>query len=360
LNNQSDAQEDVVATLREARDLERDPLIIIEPLTAFLDSVRLGTGPLTAAPIGAGHSNVTYALHRGADRFVLRRPPRGPLRASTHDMLREARLLRALAAAGVRVPNVLATCEDLDVIGAPFYVMAYIDGHVLDDELPDEFAGPHSGTLIGERLVEALVELHALDVGVGELASFGRPSGYLERQLRRFRELLVSKATRPLPELEQVANWLSTNLPTGSEATVVHGDYRLGNVMFAPRAPARIVALLDWEMAALGDPLADLGYMTAMWAEPGDPDDPMLDLSAITRQPGFPTRQDLAASYAQRTGRDLSDLPWYQTLALWKVAIVLEGSYQRYIARSTDDPYFARLKDGVPTLAQRALCTLGG
>ena len=175
----------------------------------------------------------------------------------------------------------------------------------------------------------------------------------------------------------RVAGWLADHLPTSPATTIVHGDYRLGNVMFAGGAVAgasigsgasatgsgagasagerpSLVAILDWELAALGDPLADLGYLTAMWAEPGDPPNPMLDLSAVTRQPGFPTRAQLAARYAERTGRDPAALPWYQVLALWKSAIFLEGSYKRYLSGSTDDSYFARLGEGVPVLAQTA------
>jgi aminoglycoside phosphotransferase (APT) family kinase protein len=354
-DNKTRVARDVVQTHAEAQHLEHEPLIVIETLTAFLDAENLGSGPITATPIGGGHSNVTYALNRGPARFVLRRPPRGPLPASTHDMLREAKLLKALAAAGVRVPEVLAIGENPDVIGAPFYVMPFIDGHVLNDQVPQQLAIPGSEERIAEELVDALVELHAVDITQPNLASFGRPDGYLARQLRRFRGLLEQGATRPLPELEQVAEWLDRNLPKSRASTVVHGDYRLGNVMLAQTAPPRIVALLDWEMATLGDPLSDLGYMTAMWAEPDDLADPMLDLSTVTRVAGFPGRETLASRYAEQTGRDLSNLVWYQTLALWKAAVFLEGSYRRHLAGTTGDPYFARLESGVPILAHRAL-----
>lgn len=345
--------QDVVRTPEQAAQLELEPLIVLEPLQAFLDQAGLGSGPLTAQPIGAGHSNVTYALDRDGERFVLRRPPRGPLPASTHDMLREARLLTCLTPAAVRVPDVLAICDDLEVIGAPFYVMPFIDGCVLDRVTPAEFAG--SELEIGRQLVAALAELHAVRITEEPLASFGRSAGYLERQIVRFSTLLEHNAVRPLPDLEAVADWLQQSLPASTAASVVHGDYRLGNVMFARKAPPRIVALLDWELATLGDPLADVGYMTAMWAGSGDDPDPMLDLSEITRSPGFTTRQALAESYAELTGRDLSALSWYQILAIWKAAIFLEGSYQRYLAGTTADPYFARLEHGVPALARRAL-----
>jgi aminoglycoside phosphotransferase (APT) family kinase protein len=347
--------DDVVDTEEQARALEREPLIVRQSLGAFLEAAGLGSGTVVVTPIGAGHSNVTYALDCGSGRLVLRRPPRGPLAPSTHDVLREARLLEVLGGMDVRVPEVLAVCDDPAVIGAPFYVMPFIDGFVLDRGLPLELTIAGAGQQIGEQLVEALVELHAVDAEQPDLASFGRPNGYLERQLRRFSQLLADNATRPLPELEQVGSWLHGNLPATAETTVVHGDYRLGNVILGAEQGPRITAVLDWEMATLGDPLADLGYMTAMWAETSDPDDPMLDLSAVTRLGGFPGREELAARYAQRSGRDISNLHWYQTLALWKAAIFLECSLARFRAGTTDDRYFASLEDGVPMLARRAL-----
>jgi aminoglycoside phosphotransferase (APT) family kinase protein len=237
--------------------------------------------------------------------------------------------------------------------------MRFIDGHVLDSELPRPLAIPRSGRPIAEELVDALVELHMVDITLPDVASFGRPDGYLARQLRRFKGLMEQGATRPLPELEQVAEWLDGNLPETGSSTIVHGDYRLGNVMLAPAAPPFIVAILDREMATLGDPLADVGYLTAMWAEPDDPPDPMLDLSNVTRLPGFARRETLALRYAERTGRDVSNLVWYQTLALWKAAIFLEGSYRRHLAGTTDDPYFAQLEFGVPILARRAIKQAG-
>ena len=350
---------DVVDTHEQARTHAREPLVVLESLTLFLDAAGLGSGAVVATPIGAGHSNVTYAIERGGERMVLRRPPRGPLAPSTHDVLREARLQQVLGAAGVRVPEVLAVCDDAAVIGAPFYVMRLIDGLVLDRALPLEPAIAGAGQQLGEELVDALVELHEVDCEQPEVAAFGRSSGYLDRQLRRFGQLLTHNSTRSLPELERVARWLQDRVPQTVASTVVHGDYRLGNVIFGAKRAPKIEALLDWEMATLGDPLADVGYMTAMWAEDRDPADPMLDLSAVTRLPGFPGRDALAHRYAQRTGRDLSSLRWYQTLALWKAAIFLEGGYGRYLAGTTDDTYFAGLRDGVPALARRALRQAG-
>jgi aminoglycoside phosphotransferase (APT) family kinase protein len=346
---------DVALTAEAAARLEREPLIVLEPLRRFLDERRLGSGPLLAEPVGEGHSNVSYLLRRGGLRMVLRRPPRGPLPPSAHDMLREARLLEALAPAGVRVPQVLATCEDRAVIGAPFYLMEFLDGYVLMTKLPPQLAATEMRGEIGSQVVDALVELHAVDLDAAGLDGFGRPGGYLERQIDRFSGLLEDQATRPLPELERVTGWLRANVPESVATTVVHGDFRLGNMMLdlAGERP-RLMAILDWELTALGDPLADIGYLTAMWAEPGDPPNPMLDLSAVTREPGFQSRAELAERYAECTGRSLDALAWYQVLALWKAAIFLEGSYGRFLSGSTDDEFFGSLGEGVPILARRA------
>ncbi|HVS99892.1 MAG TPA: phosphotransferase family protein [Solirubrobacterales bacterium] len=324
-----------------------------EPLVEYLDREGLGTGELIIEPIGDGHSNLTYLLRRGEDRMVLRRPPHGRLAPSANDIVREARVLDALRATDVRVPEIFAICEEQDVIGAPFYLMSFIAGHVLIDRLPPGF-GAAAPDRIGTELIEMLVALHAIDVERAGLSSFGRPSGYLERQVRRFRGLLEHNATRPLPELEQVGDWLADNCPESADVCLVHGDYRLGNMIFAPDEP-RLAAVLDWEMSTIGDPLADLGYCTAAWAQEGDPDNPVRDLSRVTRSPGFPDRDELARRYAEATDRSLDLLPWYQVLALWKAAIFLEGSYGRFLAGASTDRYFARLDKGVPLLAQEAL-----
>jgi aminoglycoside phosphotransferase (APT) family kinase protein len=327
--------------------------LTLDAVREFLDAAGLGAGDLTAEPIGDGHSNLTFMLRRGEERFVLRRPPQGPLPPSAHDVLREARLLRALAPLGLPVPAVLAECDDEDVIGAPFYVMPFVEGHILSEEMPTDLAGEGAPERIGAEMVDGLLRLHEVDVAAAGLADFGRSEGYLERQIRRFGGLLEHNATRPLPDLEWVAEWLAANLPASPPATLVHGDYRLGNVMFAPAEP-RLVAILDWEMATIGDPLADLGYMTAMWAQAGDPPNPVGDLSPVTRLPGFPGREELARRYVEGSGRSPEALPWYQVLALWKAAIFLEGSYRRFREGTTQDAYFAGLGAGVLRLGELA------
>jgi aminoglycoside phosphotransferase (APT) family kinase protein len=285
---------------------------------------------------------------------VLRRPPRPPLPPSAHDVLREARLLRAVEHADVRTPRVLATCEDLDVIGAPFYVMEKIEGDVITTQVPPALDTPAQRAQIADELIDALVEVHAVDWRACGLEDYGKPTGYLERQLRRFGGLWEHNKTREIATLDRVTAWLADNRPESGPATIVHGDYRLGNTMFAPGAPAQLNAIFDWELATIGDPLADVGYLAATYAQAGEAEGTIFSLGAVTTQAGFPTRAELIARYEERSGRSMSDVPWYATLALWKAAIFLEGSYKRLLAGTTDDPFFTLLDGGVPQLAEYA------
>jgi aminoglycoside phosphotransferase (APT) family kinase protein len=344
----------IVDTPEEAAALELEPLLIRRPLEAFLDAQGLGEGPLDAESIGEGHSNVTYVIRRGDASWVLRRPPRGPLPPSAHDVLREARLLTAVADAPIRTPKVLATCDDPSVIGAPFYVMERVDGHVITWQLPEVFDAPEERRRIGDELIDTLVEIHAVDWAACGLEGYGKPTGYLDRQLRRFGGLWDHNKTREVPTLDKLTAWLGEHKPESGTASIVHGDYRLGNVMFAPEAPARLIAIFDWELATIGDPLADVGYMLATWAQEGDPENAISALGGVTRGPGFPSREELVARYEERSGRSMSDVRWYMALALWKSAVFLEGSYKRRLAGTTEDPFFDLLKEGVPLIAERA------
>jgi aminoglycoside phosphotransferase (APT) family kinase protein len=344
----------IVDTPEEAAALDLPPLLVRRPLEEFLDARGLGAGPVEAEPVGEGHSNVTYLIRRDGGSWVLRRPPRPPLPPSAHDVLREARLLTAVQDADVRTPDVLATCDDEAVIGAPFYVMERMEGDVMTADVPPALDDMASRARIGEELIDALVEVHAVDWRACGLEGYGKPTGYLERQLRRFGGLWEHNRTRELPVLDRVTAWLAEHVPESGEATIVHGDYRLGNTMFAPGAPARLVAIFDWELATIGDPLADVGYLVATWSQHDDPEDALRGLSAATRRPGFPTRDELIARYEERSGRSMSDVRWYMTLALWKSAVFLEGSYKRRLAGTTEDAFFDRLKTGVPDIAERA------
>jgi len=346
------APDDIVRTHAEAAGNEREPLLVIEPLLAFLAAEGLqAPDDLTATPIGDGHSNVTFALSTGV---VLRRPPRGPLPPSAHDVLREARLLRALQATPVRTPRVLAGCDNLEVIGAPFYVMELIEGEVITSVVPAALRSTAGHQRIATELVDALVELHDVDWTTLDLKGFGRPTGYLERQLRRFGGLWEHNRTRDVPEVAEVGRWLADNLPPEQPACIVHGDYRLGNVMFDARAPARLIAVLDWEMATIGDPLADVGYMLSHWRQRDDPPS-RFSLQVATEGDGFPDRRGLVELYAERSGRPVEHLDWYIVLAVWKSVVFMEGNYRRAVSGATDDPYLKTFGEGVIELARHAL-----
>jgi aminoglycoside phosphotransferase (APT) family kinase protein len=349
------APDDIVRTAADADANGRPPLLVLDTLTGFLDSHGLGEGAIEAAPIGEGHSNVTYLLRRGEREMVLRRPPRPPLPPSAHDVLREARLLRALQDTPARVPTVLAVCDDDAVIGSPFYVMELIEGDVIVSDIPSPLDTPSERRRIAEELIDALVEIHAVDWRAVGLEGFGKPTGYLERQLRRFGGLWELNRTREIPAVERVGTWLAENMPESGPATIVHGDFRLGNTIFAAGAPARLVGVLDWEMATIGDPLADVGYLCMMWTEQGDPEKGLREaLGAVTRREGFPTREELIALYEQRSGRSMRDLRWYTALAVWKSAVFMEGNYKRAVAGTTDDPYLKAFGEGVIELASQA------
>jgi aminoglycoside phosphotransferase (APT) family kinase protein len=347
---------DVVTTAKEAAALELPPLIIRESLERYLaERLPADTIEIELERIGEGHSNITFLVTRGDDRCVLRRPPRPPLPPSAHDVLREWRLLDAVKDTAVRAPRTLLACDDESVIGAPFYVMEYVEGTVVTSEIPPALDSPAERRRMGLDLVDALTEVHAADWRACGLEGYGKPTGYLERQLRRFTGLWEYNKTRELPRVQEVRDWLAENMPDSPAATIVHGDYRLGNTMVANDAPARLIAIFDWELSTIGDPLADLGYMTVTWVEPGDPEHTMFSsLSAVTRSEGFPSRLEMIAHYEQRTGRSMSDLRWYQALALWKSAVFMEGNYKRSIAGTTDDPYLKLFDEGVPALAEAA------
>ena len=335
---------------------EQAPLLILENVEAFLDEHELGSGPVRASRIGqGGGSNFSFLLERGEDRYVLRRPPRPPLPPSAHDMVREARFQLALAPQGIRLPTIRAVCEDESLIGVPFYVMEFLEGHVVTDTLPAGLEAEEARRALGLDLVDALVEIHAADVGADGVAEFVRPGSYLERQVTRFTQLWAINRTRDLPDVETVGAWLAEALPEPLPLAVVHGDYRLGNAMVAPDQP-RILAVLDWEMGAVGDPRADVGYLLATYSEPGGEVSP-LGASPVTATPGFPTKQELVDHYRARSGRDVEPLAWFQALALWKAAVFCEAIYGRYVRGelAPEDASAARFELGVPLLARTAL-----
>jgi aminoglycoside phosphotransferase (APT) family kinase protein len=349
------APPDVVDTAQDASALELPPLVVREPLEAFLDAHGIGSGRVEAERIGEGHSNITFLIRRGDARVVLRRPPRPPLPPSAHDVLREARLLRALEGTPVRTPPVLASCDDESVLGVPFYLMEEMQGDVITGSIPEALDSPAERRRLCAELVDRLVEIHSVDWRACGLEGYGKPTGYLERQLRRFSGLWEHNKTRDLAIVEEVRDWLAANLPESPSSTIVHGDYRLGNVMVAHGAPARLEAIFDWELSTIGDPLADLGYLTVTWVQAGDPEAAGFgSLNAATRREGFMTRDELIARYEEKSGRSMSAVNWYQALALWKAAVFMEGNFKRFSMGASDDPYLALFDEGVPALAEKA------
>ncbi len=364
----SDTSHDAPASAHTAAKADADatvraPLVDPAALQAYLARTLPGDdAPLVVERIRGGHSNETFFVTRGDERYVLRRPPRGPLLPTAHDVRREYRALVGLAQTTFPVPRPILMCDDTSVIGAPFYLMERVPGVVVRGALPPAFDDEVTRRGLGEELIDRLADLHAVDWQAIGLGDFGKPEGYIERQIRRWTGQLDASRNRPLPDLDAVTAWLQTHLPPPNPATIVHGDYRLDNAMYAPEPPARILAILDWEMATLGDPLADLGYLLSFWQEPGDIGLGTVGDNAwgVTRQPGFLTRAQLTQRYAERTGRRMEHVAFYVALAIWKMAILLEGSYKRHLSGTTDDPFFATLDTGVPALAARALAVCNG
>ena len=354
---------DIVERQTNAHDAARPPLLILETVRSFLDAHGLGSGALEAHRIGeGGGSNFSFLLERDdGTRYVLRRPPRPPLPPSAHDVVRESRLQLALAPLGIRVPNIRAVCEDESLIGVPFYIMDYIDGDVITTELPWPLDNdPEARLRLANDLVDTLVEIHAADTRVPALAAFARPGNYNERQVRRFSQLWEVNQTRDLPKVVDVGNWLAENAPEQLPATVVHGDYRLGNMTVTHEQPDRVAAVLDWEMGAIGDPRADVGYLVATYSEPGGSENP-LGTSPVTATEGFPTRNELVDRYQSRSGRDVEPLAWFEALALWKAAVFCEAIYGRYVRGelTADDGRASRFETGVPLLAETAAELVG-
>jgi aminoglycoside phosphotransferase (APT) family kinase protein len=345
----------VVAYGRAVADLSQlDGLVDVDRLDAWIGARLPGEGdPLGVTRITTGHSNEVFELRRGEHRWILRRPPRVPLSKTAHDMMREFRVLTALEDSAVPHATPLVACEDPGVIGAPFYIMEPVDGFVVRDSLPPPFDVDIAARLgLGTELVDALAELTLVDWRASGLEGFGKPARYLERQVQRWLGQLAGYKTRELPDLEWVAPWLAEHTPTMGEPAILHGDYKLDNVIFGHGAPAHLAAVVDWEQATIADPLVDLGWMLALWDEPGE--EPLAGLPSVTQLPGFPRRDELAARYGGRTGRDLEHLTYYKVLSLFKLACILEGSYYRFVNKTSDDPMHGIFEAVVPALARRA------
>jgi aminoglycoside phosphotransferase (APT) family kinase protein len=326
-------------------------------LAAYLrDRLPGADAPLTLRQFPGGHSNLTYLLRFGEQEYVLRRPPLGPVAPTAHDMTREHRVLSALWRVFRPAPRPYLLCEDPGVIGAPFYVMERRHGVVVRTELPPQVGGdPEHRRRVSEAVIETLVGLHAVDWEAAGLAGLGRPAGFVERQVRGWAERYERAKTRDIAAIRDLARWLAERIPPAPPPALLHNDYKLDNLMLDPADPGRVVAVLDWEMATLGDPLVDLGLLLCYWADRTDPPARRQSISQVTAEPGFLSRTELLARYAAQTGRDVTRIAFYETFALYKVAVVVQQIYLRYERGQTKDPRFAGFEDRVAGLAEAAL-----
>ena len=327
-------------------------------LGAFL-APRVGglEGPLRGEVIAGGRSNLTYVVRDAGRSWVVRRPPLAHVLPTAHDMAREWRVMSALQGMGIPVPTTVAFCDDVAVIGAPFYVMDFVDGEVVREHLPAAWPDNRdTRQAMSRALIDVLLALHAVDPGAVGLQDFGRPAGFLERQVRRWWQQWEASKTRELPEIEELHSRLLAGVPEQSPAGIVHGDYRFDNVIYSATDPGVIAAVVDWEMSTVGDPLCDLGLLIVYW--PDDPDDPAKGVHPGARGnlgPGFPTRDEVVTMYAAGSTRDLSTLEWYVALAHYKLAIIAEGIHARFLMGMTVGEGFESMGPSVPLLVGRAL-----
>ncbi|WP_399923329.1 phosphotransferase family protein [Streptomyces kanamyceticus] len=334
---------------------DHPPGLDLDQLRGHLDRERPGLvgGPLTARLIEGGRSNLTYAVTDGASRWVVRRPPLGHVLATAHDMKREHRVIEALHPTNVPVPAPVLLCDDDTVIGAPFYVMEFVDGTPY--RTAEELAplGPERTRAAVLGLVDTLVDLHAVDPAAVGLGDFGRPEGFLDRQLRRWGKQLDASRNRDLAGIDELHAALGRSLPASPAPTVIHGDYRLDNVLIGE--DERIKAILDWEMSTLGDPLTDLGLLVMYSAKLDVPDSPV---STTAGAPGHPDPAELIERYAARSGRDVSAVSWYTAFAWFKLAVILEGIHYRYTLGQTVGAGFDRIGELVPVFIEHGRRTL--
>lgn len=339
---------------------ETVPGIDTERLAAFLSravTVHAHAGdPLKVSLLSGGRSNLTYRLTWGPHDWVLRRPPLGHVLETAHDMGREARVLTALAPTAVPVPEVVAVCADDSVLGAPFYVMETVDGWVPRSDEDLARLEREAARSLADGFIDTLADLHNVDPGEAGLADFGRPEGYLERQLRRWAQQLASSRSREIDGFDELARRLAERTPPLQRGAIVHGDFRLDNVVVDPERPGRPRAVLDWEMATLGDPLADLGLFHLYWIGWAGIENPIAGTPGLC--PGFPPWGELAARYAARTGLELEHLDWYLAFAPYKLAVILEGIHFRHRQGLTVGEGFEAIAGMVPLLVDRGLAAL--
>ncbi len=344
---------------------ELEGLVDVPALEAFLNEHMEGPAtPITVKKHTAGYSNVTLFIERGDKKLVMRRPPTGNLLPSAHDVGREWRFISAVHGKA-RVPRPIANCEDESVIGAPFYVMERVEGTEIRETIPSAYDNPEGRRKMAEEMVDALVELHAVD---WEAAGLSAPPGsYVERQLRRWQRQweLTRERTRDIPGLDRASEWLHANMPAETETTIAHGDYKVDNVIFSFDEP-KLLAILDWELASIGDPLADVGWLQYSWGDRQEIEREQQQAGAdetipppVTTWEGFPGPEELAEMYADRSGRSIHDMTFYRALAMFKGTVIGEGIYMRYIEGNVTNPQGARMEWQVPMRVDRMLRLIG-
>ncbi len=337
---------------------EETSILDLARLESFLDDQDVvRAGPLRAELIEGGRSNLTYLLTDGARRWVLRRPPLGLVAPTANDVAREFRVIYALGPSPVPVPEAVALCEDPDVIGAPFALATFVEGRVVRSAEDAASLSAAEAKRCASALVEALAAIHAVDPEAVGLAELGRPEGYLERQVSRWYRQWGTVRTRTLDLVDELHSRLEAVVPAESGSGIVHGDFRVDNTILATDDPGRVVAVLDWEMATLGDPLADLGVLLAYW----DPAVTALlpDGHPISANPGFPSASEVAEEYGVVSGRSIEDLDFHRALAYFKLAVIAEGIHRRFEEGLTVGEGFEGTGEAVTALAERGLEVLG-
>lgn len=328
----------------------------VNALRRYLSGVVEGAGDcVEVEQFPSGHSNLTYLLRTGGRQLVLRRAPLGPVAPKAHDMAREYAVLERLAPRYAPAPRPVHLCEDTSVIGAVFYLMERREGAVLRTTVPDaHVAGGDHGRRISHTLIDGLVDLHRIDIVDSGLVDVGRPDGFLERQLEGWAGRWARARTDDVPQVERAITHLRDTLPEPLPPTVVHNDYKLDNIMLDPRDPDRLVAVLDWEMATVGDPLVDVGLSLVYWQQLSTPPAVRTELGAPGAATGWYTREQFIERYADRSGRDLSGIAWYEVLGIFKLAVILQQIYHRYVRGQTGDERFAHLDRRIALLAEAA------
>jgi len=350
------------APIREGEELNFDALenYLRRELKAILPDADLDSFQMEFRQFPGGHSNLTYLVHIGPKEFVLRRPPFGPVAPTAHDMPREYKLLAAINPVFHLAPRPYVLCEDTSIIGVPFYLMERRRGFVIRREMPAEI----EDTLdlrrsISESLVDTLAALHRVDIHSTGLASIGKPVGFVTRQVRGWADRWQRSKTSEVAEIDEIIRWLGERIPPepddSNPATLVHNDFKLDNVMLDYLDPKRVVAVLDWEMCTVGDPLVDLGILLCYWPEKTDVEARRDSISSVTTEPGWMTRAEIIHRYGEQTGRDVSGIKFYEVFAIFKIAVVIQQIYFRYVRGQTHDERFREFGARVEGLAQAAM-----